>query len=242
MTKQLKTIQSFEYQWRYLPEGAYLLSDEQWRQNVSGYILDELETTGEQLKGKRVLDVGCGNGRWSYGFEKLGCMVCGFDTSESGVQYARDHVAGRFDVANVLDVDSLLRLYPEHSFDVVWCWGVLHHTGDPERTFSNLARFVRENGVIHLYVYGTKSKVHGVLRFMFNPFNFKHRMVLARMLSKLNGASAHSNFDAFSPSLASWHTLEEVEGWFSKHGFSCWRVHPKWAFGSQDLFVTGRMQ
>jgi len=240
MNKQKMTLESFDYQWENLSEAPYLLSDENWRENVSDYILDELELTEEEIGGKRVLDAGCGNGRWAYGFVKLGCETYGFDPSEHGVKYAIDHVQdGYFNVANVLDHQSLLELYPENSFDLVWCWGVLHHTGDAELGFRNLTKFVKPSGMIHLYLYGSKSRWNPTFRFIFNLFPFKIRILLSIFLSKINKSSIHGNFDAFSPPIASNHTEAEVKQWFEESGFTFKRVQPKWAFHSKDLFVTG---
>jgi len=240
MNEQKMTLESFDYQWKNLSEAPYLLSDEKWRENVSDYILDELELTEEEITGKRVLDAGCGNGRWAYGFVKLGCETHGFDPSENGVNYAIEHVYdGYFNVSNVLDYRSLLELYRENSFDIVWCWGVLHHIGDPELGFKNLTKFVKPSGLIHLYLYERKSVWNSLFRFVFNLFPFKIRIFLSVFLSKINRSSTHSNFDAFSPPIASNHTEAEVKHWFEENGFTFKRVHPNWAIHSKDLFVTG---
>jgi 2-polyprenyl-3-methyl-5-hydroxy-6-metoxy-1,4-benzoquinol methylase len=61
--KREATIQSLDFQWRNLAEGPYPLSDTNWREKVSDYILDELQTSREDIAGKSVLDCGCGNGR-----------------------------------------------------------------------------------------------------------------------------------------------------------------------------------
>lgn len=240
LRRKKKTLESFDYQWENLSEAPYLLSDETWRENVSDYILNELELTEEEIGGKRVLDAGCGNGRWAYGFAKLGCEIHGFDPSEHGVKYAIDHVQnGYFNVANVLNYQSLLELYPENSFDIVWCWGVLHHTGDPELGFKNLTKFVKPYGLIHLYLYGNKSWLNSTFKFVFNIFPFKIRIYLSTILSKINKSSTHGNFDSFSPPIASNHTEAEVKHWFTENDFTFKRVQPKWAFHSTDLFVTG---
>lgn len=116
------TTESFEFQWSRLPEAPYLLSDPIWRANVAEYILEELESTRQELMNKRVLDAGLGNGRWAYGFQRLGCQVFGFDTSPSGVAYAKQHIqGGKFDVADILDIVRLRELYAERSMDIVWC-------------------------------------------------------------------------------------------------------------------------
>jgi len=237
--KRTTTIQSFDFQWHNLTDGPHLLSDRNWRENVPEYIVDELQISRRDISGKSVLDCGCGNGRWSYGFEKLGCSVCGFDTSRGGVEYARKHAAGRFDVANILDIKNLLSLYEESSFDIVWCWGVLHHTGDPKKAFDNIMRFVKPGGILHVYVYGKKGFGNRFLRFVFNRFDFRTRVRLARMVSVINHASVHSNFDGLSPPLASQHSEREIEEWFRSSGFTFKRVYPSWAGSSRDLFVTG---
>ncbi len=237
------TMESFEFQWAHLPEAPYLLSDPMWRANVVKNILEELSCHAEELKGKRVLDAGCGQGRWSYGFQQLGCRVHGFDSSSSGVAYAREHVAGVFDVVDILDLSHLRDLYGEQSMDLVWLWGVVHHTIDPARAFSNLARFVKVGGKLHIYVYGKKSLLVKLIHIGFSIFSLEHRLMLARVLSETLGGSPHSNFDAFSPSYSE-HTEGEVKSWFVENGLSYERVYPRWPWhggenSSRDIFATG---
>jgi len=243
MSKQKKTLESFDYQWKNLSEAPHLLSDDKWRETVSDYILDELDLNEDEIARKRVLDAGCGNGRWAYGFVKLNCETHGFDPSEQGVNYAREHVQnGAFNVANVLDYQSLLELYSENSFDVVWCWGVLHHTGDPELGFRNLTKFVKPGGIVHLYMYGEKGGWNRFFRNVFNLFPFRVRVFLASFLTMFLGSSTHSNFDAYSPPIASNHTESEIERWYIDEGFSFKRVYPSWASGSTDIFTSGFKQ
>jgi 2-polyprenyl-3-methyl-5-hydroxy-6-metoxy-1,4-benzoquinol methylase len=52
------------------------------RENDDQYIIDELSITKEEIKNKTVIDVGCGGGRWSYGFAKLGCKGTSVDVSD----------------------------------------------------------------------------------------------------------------------------------------------------------------
>ena len=240
MSRQKKTLESFDYQWKHLSEAPYLLSDPKWRENVSDYILDELDLREEEISGKRVLDAGCGNGRWAYGFARLDCEIHGFDPSEHGVKYAREHVLnGSFNEANVLDYPSLLELYPENSFDIVWCWGVLHHTGDPELGFRNLTKFVKPGGMLHLYMYGKKPSWNRLLRNFFNIFPLRVREFLASFIAMFLSSSAHSNFDMFSTPIVSSHTESEIKKWYIDEGFSFKRVYPNWASGSTDIFTSG---
>src|SRR5207245_2267771 len=123
-----QTLDSFDYQWKNLPEGKYLLSDPEWRENVCEYILDELQVSPEWIRGKSVLDVGCGQGRWSYGFDRLGCHVVAVDASPSACEFVRTNIRNVLTVnCNIYDLSSHVR----DKFDIVWCWGVLHHLPNP---------------------------------------------------------------------------------------------------------------
>jgi len=241
--EQKETIESFDYQWKNLSDGPYLLSDEKWRESVADNILDELNLTEEQITGKRVLDAGCGQGRWTYGFVKLNCETHGFDPSEHGIEYAQKHIPdASFKIADVLDYQGLQKLYAENSFDIIWCWGVLHHTGNPELGFRNLTKFVKPGGVIHLYIYGRKVNRTKFIRKIFSFFPLWIRKFLATFLATILSSSAHSNFDMFSPPLASNHTESEVKKWYTDNGFSFKRVDPNWASGGNDIFASGVKQ
>jgi len=240
LNKQTQTEKSFDFQWKNLPEGKDLLSDQNWRDNVEDYILDELEMTREEIKGKKVLDAGCGNGRWSYGFMKLKTEIYGFDISPSAVNYAGMHIPNvSFKTMNILNIEGLLEYYGEKFFDILWCWGVLHHT-DLKKGFENISKLVKKGGLLHIYVYGKKSFVNRSLRRIFNWFSFKNRVRLAKLLSKFNGSSVHSNFDAFSPPIATNHTVDEMFELFYENGFqNVYRFVPRRALKSTDLFMTG---
>jgi SAM-dependent methyltransferase len=259
------TVESFEYQWKTLPKGDFLLSDESWRKNVDDYILDELQMTRDRIRGMKVLDAGCGQGWWSLDFEKLGCRICGFDITPSAVRSTRMNVKGRFDVGSVLDKGRLDALYGAERFDLVWCWGVLHHTPDPKRGFDNLTALLAPKGLIHIYVYGMKGPVSRFWRWIFGrfglaikerlarvisriglwlqrTFNRKNPPVVGRLLRRLFPAyTPHTIFDAFSPRIASEHTQREVKAWFQSNGLAAVFHRPSWGGSrtSTDIWATG---
>ena len=78
------------------------LKDEETK-SLRGQTNEECKTQNEKwLRGKRVLDVGCGNGFMCGQFLQLGCEVTGIDLSEQGVARARESFpAGRFEVMGV---------------------------------------------------------------------------------------------------------------------------------------------
>jgi ubiquinone/menaquinone biosynthesis C-methylase UbiE len=102
------------------------------------------EGTGwpDRLDGERVLEVGCGAGRFTEVLVSTGAEVVAVDSS-SAVEAARATVGDR---ATVLRADLFALPFDEESFDRVFCYGVLQHTPDPRAAFLTIARYVRPGG------------------------------------------------------------------------------------------------
>jgi len=98
-------------------------------------------------RGLRVLDAGCGMGRWLHFARREGANVVAMDASRS-----IDVVAAREPV-DAVQADLRQAPFPEGSFDLVYCLGVLHHLEDPFSGLLSLARLVRPGGQLRIYVY-----------------------------------------------------------------------------------------
>jgi SAM-dependent methyltransferase len=101
--------------------------------------------------GLRVLDAGCGMGRWLHFAAARGASVVGLDLSA-----AIDVAAARGgDEAEFVQADLRSPPLADGSFDLVYSLGVLHHLEDPRPGVRALARLVRPGGELRLYVYRT---------------------------------------------------------------------------------------
>ena len=124
-----QTTDAFEHQWTKFSKGRYLLSDPWFRQNVDRIIVEEeLQLKREWFKGKDILDAGCGNGRWSYGFAKLGANVTAVDINQIAIEETRKAIRD-FTVKKAFYVSPLEELsknIPSQKHDLVFCWGVLN--------------------------------------------------------------------------------------------------------------------
>lgn len=100
----------------------------------------------EVVRGRRVLEAGCGAGRFTEVLLEHGANVVAMDLS-SAVEANYENHAGRpgFFVmqANILEAPLL-----PASFDVVICLGVIQHTPDSEETIAALCRFVKPGGLL----------------------------------------------------------------------------------------------
>jgi SAM-dependent methyltransferase len=99
--------------------------------------------------GRRVLDAGCGMGRWLHFACQRGAEIVGMDVS------AAVDVAARREGTNADFVQADLRSPPfaAASFDLVYSFGVVHHLADPAAAVRALAALVKPGGALRLYVY-----------------------------------------------------------------------------------------
>jgi len=155
-----QTREAFGYQWAKLPEGNYLLTDPWFKANVARILSEEeLQIKPEWFPGKEVLDAGCGNGRWSYGLAQLGANVTAVDVNPTAVEATRKALE-KIPVSQHLYVTSLEELFrhvPPKQFDLVLCWGVLHHCRSFTTSFREVCHRVKEGGILYLYLYGRES-------------------------------------------------------------------------------------
>jgi 2-polyprenyl-3-methyl-5-hydroxy-6-metoxy-1,4-benzoquinol methylase len=118
-----------------------------------------IEFVGEHtLRGKTFIDVGCGSGLFSLAAYKLGASkVMSFDVDQYSVKcckYLREQEGNpqNWEVfeGSALDRNFLNRL---GKHDLVYSWGVLHHTGDMWQAIENVATLVKNNGLLYIALY-----------------------------------------------------------------------------------------
>lgn len=120
----------------------------------------------DDLHDKSFLDIGSGSGLSSLAAKRLGASVVSFDydpesvacTRELRNRYYPETDSWKIEQGSALDknyIESLGR------FDVVYSWGVLHHTGDMWRGLENAASAVNDNGILFVAIYndtGSQTK------------------------------------------------------------------------------------
>jgi SAM-dependent methyltransferase len=140
---QVKTALSFGFEWTRFPE-MY----EEWNQSFLNYMQPH---GAEFFLGKKVLDAGCGSGRFAYYAAKYGAEVWAIDLGPAVVvAKGNTEAAGK---VQVVQADLHRPPFADESFDFIYSIGVLHHLPDPEAAFQNLLRYLKPEGEIQIYLY-----------------------------------------------------------------------------------------
>jgi ubiquinone/menaquinone biosynthesis C-methylase UbiE len=108
-------------------------------------------------KGKKVLEIGCGIGTDTISFLRAGASVTAVELSEESLALAkkRAEVFGfsdrvKFYLANAEQLSDVL---PVETYDLVYSFGVIHHTPHPEKVMAEIKKYLKPGGTVKIMVY-----------------------------------------------------------------------------------------
>lgn len=149
----------------------------------------------ETLAGKTFIDVGCGSGLFSLAARQLGAQVVSFDFDPESVACARKLKQAFFGAdlnldnawqireGSVLDRDFLAQ-FGKH--DVVYSWGVLHHTGRMWQALDNLVPMVRPGGRLFIALYNDQGWVSHYWTLVKRLYNRSRLLALLAVIAHLS--------------------------------------------------------
>lgn len=161
--EQTKNVQSF---WNTTPNGSLTVSEEigtpqfffeyeRHRYATEPYILELMEL--DHVRGKRVLEIGCGMGTDGVQFAKAGADYIGMDLTPNGAGLTNRNLAMRGLAGRAITGDAEHISLPDSSVDLVYSHGVLHHTPNIDNAVREIWRVLKPGGELHIMVYHKRS-------------------------------------------------------------------------------------
>lgn len=190
----------------------------------------------KEFKNKTFLDIGCGSGLSSLAAKRLGAIVTSYDYDVDSVNTAKqlkekffkDDNSWKIFKGDVLDENFCKNL---GQFDIVYSWGVLHHTGDQWKAMENIKNNTKKDGLMYLALYndqGTTSKIWRIIKRFYNkvPFFLRPTYVL---ITSLYGEL--KQLACFTYKLKPFQYFKNIKEYKKKRGMSYWYDMVDWIGG-----------
>jgi ubiquinone/menaquinone biosynthesis C-methylase UbiE len=178
----LRLTEKARKDWNHLARDYQAFREEQGTYNELVEVPAMLELIGD-VKGKRVLDAGCGFGYYSILLAKSGATVTGIDISERMIELAKNNareasIKCQFFVCDMQN----LSMFAKNTFDMVVSSVVVGDLDFPEKAFSEVYRVLKHNGTFafsenHPLLKGSWEKDSGGKRLHWNIDNYFDRSV-----------------------------------------------------------------
>ncbi len=238
---QSEHLSSFGRQWtRY--EVADDDEDRATFQAKTGLLLNE-------LAGLRILDAGCGGGRYAKVAGEAGATVVGVDHTEAVEKAAS--LCGHLPDVHFVQGDLKRLPFEPATFDAAFSIGVMHHDADTRQVFDAVAPMVKPGGRLSVWLYRRsqwwQEAINDWLRkrtTRMPPEQLERCCrwgaalggvpILSQTLNKVVSFSNHpryenrlcDTFDWYAPRYQHHHRVEELRGWFRDAGFEDVSVLP----------------
>ncbi|HQP57219.1 MAG TPA: class I SAM-dependent methyltransferase [Syntrophorhabdus sp.] len=222
----------------------------------------------DDFSGKTFLDIGNGSGLFSLAARRLGAKVHSFDYDPQSVACALE-LKRRFfpgdtnwsiEQGSVLDKDYLSKL---GKWDIVYSWGVLHHTGNLWKAMENVVAMVKDNGLLFIAIYndqGYESSKWARIKYHYNKRPWIRPFLLTYGFLHFWGRTFLNEFLAMKPmatwrahiknrGMSPWHDLVDwMGGWpfevatpdvvfnfCRRHGFTLQRLITRQGIGNNEF-------
>jgi SAM-dependent methyltransferase len=240
--------------------GQFEYGDATWSMDADSRVrlfLDEIRLDAADLRGKVMLDAGCGTGVLAGGVSALGCDAVGTDVSEIVVR-AQQHFRGLGNTrAHFVQADLHRPPFRDESFDIIYAGGVLHCNPDPAATFRAIAAKLKPGGRLWVWLYRRRTdlkyrlqqalralivqlppRVQKIAVALWLPQAMLRQYVktaLGRCPPKERRSWRERYIlllDHYTPQYRWEHTEEEVRRWYSEAGLGVLSVsYNDWGFG-----------
>ncbi len=116
-------------------------------------------TDFERWKNKKVLEIGCGIGTTAVSFVQNNANYTTIELSKKSLEIAKKRfdtykLKGKFFHGNA---EELSKIIPIQTFDLIYSFGVIHHTPNPDKVFFELKKYMDSNTILKIMLYAKNS-------------------------------------------------------------------------------------
>ncbi|KAB8028047.1 class I SAM-dependent methyltransferase [Fluviispira multicolorata] len=175
-----ETIESFGEEWTFFDHNKLTYSESAANEYFDIFPLTDFK------KEWKVVDVGCGTGRWARRISPYVHSLYGVDPSES-INVFKNNIKS---YANLYPVRAYAEKLPfvSSSIDLVISYGVLHHIKDTDKAVSEISRILKNNGYFLFYFYYNFEQRSFLFKTIFNIANLV-RKIISRMPLRIKNIS-----------------------------------------------------
>jgi ubiquinone/menaquinone biosynthesis C-methylase UbiE len=128
---------------------------EKYRYRVEPFIHSVAQFTRHH--GKTFLEVGVGAGTDHLQWARAGLKCHGVDLTDAAVELTRQRLALYGFTSSLQRADAEALPFPDNSFDLVYSWGVIHHSQAPQKVIEEIRRVLKPGGLFIGMLYGRRS-------------------------------------------------------------------------------------
>jgi SAM-dependent methyltransferase len=184
----------------------------------------------EKWRGKKVLEIGCGIGTDAVNFARNGAEYTGVELSEASLEITKKRfkifgLEGSFfnlDAENLNEISKVGK-----DFDLIYSFGVIHHSPHPEKILENCYKLLKDGGCIKIMVYAENSWKSFMIKDGYDQYEAQTNCPLALTYTKeeikfILKSLQYKNIDIFQTHIFPYKVEKyknyeyELEDWFEK--------------------------
>ena len=157
-------------------------------------------TNFEQWSGKKVLEIGCGLATAGINFASSGADYTGVELSESSLELAKKRFevyeqTAKFYSGNAEELSSFV---PVETYDLIYSFGVIHHSPYPEKIIAEIKKYMNENSVLKIMLYAKDSWKNYMIESGFDQPEAQYGCPIAQTYSKQDVVELLEGYEVLS--------------------------------------------